>query len=41
MKAGVFNFNAFLPITSPVLLNAELAVRNYAMLFSHFMTTYR
>ncbi|WP_417281967.1 hypothetical protein [Belliella marina] len=37
MKAGVFNFNYFLPITSPVLLNAELAMRNYGMLFSHYM----
>jgi hypothetical protein len=41
MKVGVFNFNAFLPITSPVLLNAELAIRNYGMMFSYQMTTHK
>ncbi|HQO86877.1 MAG TPA: RHS repeat-associated core domain-containing protein [Bacteroidia bacterium] len=40
-RAGVFNVNAFLPITSPVLLNAELALRNYGMMFSYYMTSYR
>ncbi len=40
LKSGVFNFNAFLPITSPVLLNAELALRNYGMMFSHYLTYY-
>jgi RHS repeat-associated protein len=39
--SGVFNVNAFLPITSPVLLNAELALRNYGMMFSYHMTSYR
>jgi RHS repeat-associated protein len=36
--AGVLNFNALLPLTSPVLLNAELALRNYGMLSSYFFT---
>jgi len=40
-RAGVFNVNAFLPITSPVLLNAELALRNYGMIFSYYITSYR
>jgi len=39
-RAGVFNFNAFLPITAPVLLNAELALRNYGMMFSYYMISY-
>ncbi|HRN55944.1 MAG TPA: RHS repeat-associated core domain-containing protein, partial [Agriterribacter sp.] len=39
--SGVFNVNAFLPITSPVLLNAELALRNYGMMFSYYMATYK
>jgi hypothetical protein len=26
--SGVFNLNAFLPITAPVLLNLELSIRN-------------
>ncbi len=39
-RAGVLNINAFLPITSPVLLNAELTLRNYGMMFSYYMTTY-
>lgn len=38
-RAGVFNVNAFLPITSPVLLNAELALRNYGMMFSYYLTS--
>jgi len=37
LYSGVFTLNAFLPITSPVFLNAELAIRNYGMLFSHNM----
>jgi hypothetical protein len=39
-RAGVFNFNTFLPITTPVLLNAELALRNYGMMFSYYMINY-
>jgi hypothetical protein len=39
-RAGVFNFNTFLPITAPVLLNAELALRNYGMMFSYNMINY-
>ena len=39
-RAGVFNFNTFLPITAPVLLNAELALRNYGMMFSYYMISY-
>jgi Domain of unknown function (DUF6443) len=40
-RSGVLNLNTFLPITSPVLLNAELAARNYGMMFSYIMTSKR
>jgi uncharacterized membrane protein len=32
---GVITANAFLPITAPLLLNAELFLRNYAMMNSY------
>lgn len=39
LYSGVFNFNAFLPLTSPALLNFELAIRNAGMLMSPILTT--
>jgi RHS repeat-associated protein len=35
--AGVLNFNAFLPVTFPLLLNAELALRQVGILASPFL----
>ncbi len=35
--AGVVNFNAFLPVTFPLLLNAELALRQVGILASPFL----
>jgi hypothetical protein len=39
--AGVINVNALLPITSPMLLNAELALRQIGIYASPYLTTYR
>jgi len=36
LRSGVLNVNALLPVTSPVFLNAELALRNYGMMFSYY-----
>lgn len=36
--SGVININAFLPITSPVLLNFELAIRQYGIYVSPYLT---
>lgn len=41
MTVGVLNLNAFLPVRSPVLVNAELALRNYGMMFSYHITSQR
>ena len=35
LYSGVINVNAFLPVTAPVLLNVELAIRNAGMLASY------
>jgi hypothetical protein len=39
--SGVLNVNAFLPVTAPVLLNAELALRQIGIYASPYLTTYR
>jgi RHS repeat-associated protein len=36
--SGVFNINALLPVTSPVLLNFELTLRNIGIIASPFLT---
>ncbi len=38
--SGVINVNALLPVTSPVLLNAELAIRNAGMLASPYLINF-
>jgi RHS repeat-associated protein len=39
-KIGVVNVNAFLPITSPLLLSAELTLRNYGMMNAYYLTQF-
>ncbi|RYG50005.1 MAG: hypothetical protein EOO01_11670, partial [Chitinophagaceae bacterium] len=39
--SGILNVNALLPITAPVLLNAELVLRKYGMMFSYYIKPYK
>ena len=38
--SGVLNINALLPVTAPVLLNAELAIRSFGISISPYMIQY-
>lgn len=38
--SGVLNVNALLPVTAPVFLNAELAIRNFGIAMSPYMIQY-
>lgn len=39
--AGVLNVNALLPVTAPVLLNAEMAIRQVGIYVSPYLNTFR
>jgi hypothetical protein len=39
-RAGVFNVNALLPVTAPLLLNAELGLRQFGIYASPYLIKY-